>query len=191
MRHGMIMIAMALLVIGCGKSEKQVDETTDGQAATETKGAATTSNADRKSDEYIISRVQAIYDDVFAEYNKAAEDESIPQNSPDEKYCSDDWNKALLEVTEYDQQNNPDEIGFFDADYWVMGQDFGDLSVSDLKVTEHEGNQAKVEFNLHNFGHVAPIRIDLQFERGDWFIDDFYDIEHEYDWKKDMREYLK
>ena len=96
MRHGMILIAMALLVIGCGKSEKQVDETTDGQAATETKRAATSSNADRKSDEYIISRVQAIYDDVFAEYNKAAEDESIPQNSPDEKYCSDDWNKALL-----------------------------------------------------------------------------------------------
>ena len=38
---------------------------------------------------------------------------------------------------------------------------------------------------------IIPVRLDLQFERGDWFIDDFYEIDHEYDWKKDMKEYVK
>ena len=191
MKRCMVMIAMALLVIGCGKSGKEVNKATNGQESTEIEGTTNTSNVDRKSDEYILSRVQSIYADVFAEYNKAAEDETIPQSTPDEKYCSDDWNKTLLEITEYDQQNNPDEPGFFDADYWVMGQDFGDLSVSDFQLVEHDGNQAKVKFDLHNFGHVSPIRVDLKFERGDWFIDDFYEIGNEYDWKKEMKDYMK
>ncbi len=189
----MMMMALALLVIGCGKNAKEADGNANEklETGTETKAAPTASNTDRKSDEYIISRVLSIYADVFAEYNKAAEDESVPPHSPDEKYCSDDWNKALLEVTEYDQQNNPDDIGFFDADYWVMGQDFGDLSVSDVEILEHKGNEAKVKFNLHNFGQVSPIQLDLRFERGDWFIDDFYEIEHGFDWKKEMRDYMK
>ena len=191
MKQKMMIIAMSLLVISCGKSVKDGEETTNEQPTTEVKGKTEKSNADRKSDEYIISRVQSIYDDVFADYNKAAEDESIPQNSPDEKYCSDDWNKALLQVAEYDQQNNPDEIGFFDGDYWVMGQDFSDLSISDIQVVKKEGTKAKVELNLHNMGHVAPIRIDLSYERGDWFIDDFFEVEHDFDWKKEMRDYIK
>lgn len=185
----MMMIAIALMVIGCGKNG--ADGTADSQGSSEAKKNAAVSEADRQSDEYIISRVQSIYDDIFAEYNKAAEDESMPSSSPDEKYCSDDWNKALQEVSDYDQQNHPDDIGFFEADYWVMGQDFGDLSVNNIQVLEHDGNKAKVQFDLHNDGEIIPVRLDLQFERGDWFIDDFYEIDHEYDWKKDMKEYVK
>ena len=191
MRKVMMMLAMALMIIGCGKNGKTTDGTEDGQGSSGTTKNAAVSDADRQSDEYIVSRVQSIYDDIFAEYNKANEDESTPTSSPDEKYCSDDWNKALQAVSDYDQQNHPDDIGFFEADYWVMGQDFGDLSVSDSQVVEHDGNKAKVQFDLHNDGEVIPVRLDLQFERGDWFIDDFYEIDHEYDWKKDMKEYVK
>ena len=191
MKQKLIIIAMSLLAIACGKSSNENGEKGDVQTSTENKTTAAASNVDRKSNEYIISRVQSIYDNVFEEYKKAAEDESTPQISPDEKYCSDDWNKVLLQVTEYDQQNNPDEIGFFDADYWIMGQDFEDLSMSDIKVTKKEGNQAQVEFNLHNMGDTAPIRIDLTYERGDWFIDDFIEIEHDFDWKKEMKDYIK
>ena len=72
-----------------------------------------------------------------------------------------------------------------------MGQDFSDLSISDIQVVKKEGTRAKVELNLHNMGHVAPIRIDLSYERGDWFIDDFYEVEHDFDWKKEMRDYIK
>ena len=191
MKQVIMIFAMALMVIACGKNSKEGGEVENAQSNKEQKATASTSNADPQSDEYIISRVQAIYDDVFSEYNKITENETIPQTSPDEKYCSNDWNEVLLKVSEYDQLHNPDEIGFFDGDYWVMGQDCGDLSVSDIKLLSHDGEKAVVEFNLHNMGESSPIQLDMKFERGDWFIDDFIEMEENYDWKEEMKDYLK
>ena len=144
MKKIFMMMAVALLAISCGQSKK--DNTTTDNTPTAQKNLMTTTaeTVDPDNEAYIPSRVKSIYEDVFSEYNEASENESIPQHSPDEKYCSEDWNKTLLQVQEYDQQHNPDDIGFFEADYWVMGQDFTDLSVSDVNLVKHEGNNAEV-----------------------------------------------
>ena len=172
MRKTFMYFMAAMLAIGCGRGSSQpTQENADGNATP----SATASKADtpvvdeseRKTDAYTVQRVESIYADVFAEYNAANEEENeaIPQSSPDEKYCSDSWNKLLLQVSEFDQQHNPDDIGFFDADYWVMGQDFQDLSISNVKLTNHDGDEAEVEFDLHNSGQVTHVRLELDYER--------------------------
>ncbi len=187
-------VMFLFILTGCGKSgsgTESVSESPSSEGGSENSSVASVPAGDRQSDTYIISRVQAIYDDVLAEYNKADEEETVPPNSPDEKYCSKEWNEWLVKVQEYDQANNPDDIGFFDADYWVMGQDFSDLSVSDIQVMKHDGDKAVVELKLHNSGNTTQVSLDLSFERGDWFIDNFKDLSYDLDWKDSMKDYLK
>lgn len=187
-----------LLTLSCGRGGASTnpnstpDEATENIESTESKAASTPVNeAERKTDEYILKRVQQIYDNVFASYKIAEEEETAPQDSPDEKYCSDSWNQLLLKVIDFDQQHNPDDIGFFEADYWVMGQDFKDLSISNKLLTRHDGDEAEVEFDLHNCGSVTHVRLELKYERGNWYIDDFIDTTNDIDWKDEMKDYLK
>ena len=180
----------------CGNANSNKDNAAgDQEAYTENSEASANNNGKKakKGDEDIIARVKAIYDDVFGEYNEADLSESIPQSSPDEKYCSADWNKVLGKVSEYDAVNHPDDIGFFDADYWVMGQEFHELSISDIQVIERskDNNKAKVEFKLHNYGSATVVYVDMVYENGNWFIDDFTDVDNDIDWKAEMQAYLK
>lgn len=196
MKHLSLSFLLIILICSCGnatKNDSNVGSAQEANAENTESSANASGKKAQKGDEDIIARVKAIYEDVFNEYNEALESESIPQSSPDEKYCSADWNKVLDKVTEFDAVNNPDGIGFFDADYWVMGQDFNEVSISDVQVTERskDNNKAKVEFKLHNAGSTSVVRLDMVYEKDNWFIDNFTDVDNDLDWKADMLEYLK
>ena len=149
--------------------------------------------------EELISRVNEIYSTVFDWYAawdaKWMNDEPVSEDfyiNFDSIYCSQDWNSVKNKVLKYDA--TLDEVGFFEADYWVMGQDFHDLSISDVEVIYLQGNKAQVEFNLHNCGAVSRVRLDMVKEDGEWKIDDFIDVDNDYGdiyWKKEMNVYLK
>ena len=191
MKRNAIYLFALLLMMSCGSKDNS--KTEDVQSAkTETSSVeAQPSPEQAQSDEYIISRVEAIYSDVFGEYYNENEDDLASKPNPDEKYCSEDWNNTVEKVNEYDQVHNPDDIGFFEADYWVMGQDCQDLSVSDITLEEKKSDRATVKLNLHNSGSVIPVRLNLVFERGNWFIDNFIDENYDFDWKSEMQLYLK
>lgn len=192
MKYLASLILALLLLCSCG--DKNNSKTTSVLSDTEVAAESTTpgvSKENRQNKDYLISRVNHIYNDVFQNYNDSIDNESIPQNSPDENYCTKGWNTLLAKVSEFDQIHNPDDIGFFDADYWVMGNDYMDLSVSDIEVVEFEKDKAKVELNLHNCGSITRVRLDMKFVEGDWFIDNFVDVSNDIDWKKDMEDYVK
>lgn len=196
MRHSILILTVMAIMASCGNSNGEKTTNEQNAPTTEATGndslaKATKSKVDPKDEAYLISRVQAIYDKVFGEYNRANENEEMPQFSPDEDFCSKDWNSMLQKIEEYDAANNPDEIGFFDADYWVMGQDFADLSISDIQVVKQDGDDAEVEFILHNQGDKIKVKLEMEFERGDWYIDNFIDLKYDLNWKEDMKEYLK
>jgi len=146
------------------------------------------------------TRVESIYNDVTTTYNKYNESEELSLGSVetanlDKKYCSEEWNALLEKVAEKDKQNE-DEIGFFDFDYWISGQDFQNLKVTDVKVQKIEGDKATVILNLHNFGSVTPMKLDMVYERDNWFIDNFTYIstsgsDEDEGLKRDMQEYIK
>ena len=188
MEKSILVILVALLMAGCGaKSSDTPSQTTESQESKPSTSAVTP-----KSDGNVLHRVEQIYKDVAAEYAKYDEDfESMDDDGLDDRFCSDEWKGLVAKVVDFDSTNNPDEIGFFDADYWVMGQDSQDLSASDFNLVEEKGDKAIVEFNLHNCGSITKVRLEMVRERGDWFIDNFIDLDNAINWKEEMKDYLK
>lgn len=188
MEKSFLVILVALLMAGCGaKSSDTSSQTTESQESKPSTSAVTP-----KSDGNVLHRVEQIYKEVAAEYAKYDEDfESMDDDGLDDRFCSDEWKGLVAKVVDFDSTNNPDEIGFFDADYWVMGQDSQDLSASDFNLVEEKGDKAIVEFNLHNCGSITKVRLEMVRERGDWFIDNFIDLDNAINWKEEMKDYLK
>ncbi len=187
MRKVILSMAMALLLVSCGGGQASSTSEESASPASEKAAPAT---AQKKSNGDVLQRVEQIYQDVFSMYAEASEDESPVTDSPDEKYCSKSWNELLAKVIEYDSTHHPDDIGFFEADYWVMGQDFDKPTASNLNLVEQKGNHAVVDLDINNF-EVTHVRLELVNERGDWYIDNIIDLDHDLNWKEEMEDYLK
>lgn len=149
----------------------------------------------------LVQRVNMIYKDVFNRYDSHYDEIEIDTFAEVtdtaelgllELYCSQEWEDLIWDVVVADiPLVDRGEIGFFEADYWIMGQDWQDLSVSDIHVTAMTDSTASVVLNLHNCGSVTPVMLEMKHEEGEWKIDNFIDLGHEYDWKASMKEYLK
>ena len=149
---------------------------------------------DKHTEAYLRERVTAIYDDVFGVYNEnntANGLSVIGLRNFEKDYCSDDFNKVLKQVLEYDEEHSKDEIGYFEGDYWIQGQDWDNLKMEIVSVTEFTDNAAKVRVNITNFGHEELVELPMVFERDDWYIDSFITFgEFGYDEKLGMKEYI-
>jgi len=183
MRHFLLAATIVMAITACKQNESHplTNEPNVVQGV-----ETSTPISEKKTPAYLEQRVTSIYSKVFEEYNKTREMEEIG-NIPDldSLYCSKDWNNWVQKVNEYDSENNPDNIGFFEADYWVMGQDFDNLEVSDVKTISMNDKIAVVELNVHNMDDINRVRLDMVFEGDEWMIDDFSD------WKKQMKEYVR
>ena len=139
--------------------------------------------------EVIQDRVNAIYEAVAAAYPEISD--ITPSNDElDDAYCSSEWNTLVQMVNSKDAENMGKE-GFFDSDYWIMGQDWGKISISDVKVDVKDDQHANATFNLHNLNTVTKVTLELVFERGEWLIGNFIDETHKMDWKKAMTMHLE
>ncbi len=138
----------------------------------------------------VKARVERIYGHVAKTYNECnrGNELTLPKENFDKEYCSDDWNATLKKALE--SQPDSDDIGPFDYDYWIVGQDFGHVSVSDVKVVKLEGNNAIVKLNLHNLGSVSKINLKMVYERNNWYIDDMAEGP-EYDSINGLKCYMK
>ncbi|MBR7055069.1 MAG: DUF3828 domain-containing protein [Prevotella sp.] len=200
MRNCIILLASVLFVASCGKGSSPSDAPSSDVSTSSSPSSSETFvqpkiEGNPQSDEYVIARVEAIYDNIFKEnFQELGEDDEgdLPQDvpSPDEKFCTKDWNELVSKVIEYDNTTKPDEQGFFEFDYWVMGQDYGKLSISDVRVLKRDKDDAEVELLLHNLGSTTRVRLELEFERGEWFIDNIIDVDEDYDLKEEMEAYL-
>ena len=145
--------------------------------------------------EALAQRVNEIYTEAFGCYEKMdslanAGVDTLMANGLDAKFCTQDWNTLVARVNDWDNQHNEGMMGFFEADYWIMGQDWHDLSISDLKVLSATPDKASVQFLLHNLGTTKPVALQLVMEDGLWKIDDFQDVEADMNWKKAMQDYV-
>ena len=139
----------------------------------------------------LVQRVTDIYEVALWQYNDMdAHGSAEIWIYVDSLFCTADWNSWVRRVTDFDMKENSGTVGFFEADYWIMGQDWNELSISDMKVTAMTDSTATVELNLHNCGSVTPVRLEMKHEEGEWKIDNFIDLGHDFDWKARMKEYL-
>lgn len=184
-----MLMAVAFALFGCqnqaAKNDATAIETNENQVPD--------SNA-------IVNRVQEIYQAVFKEYN--LEDSLRNQDMLEgqgahahryefsKNYCSSEWDRLLHKIDEIDSLYHGGELGFWEADFWIMGQDWHELSISDLEVLSATPDQTSVRFQLHNLGGSKPVVLQLIKEDGMWKIDDFMDVDSDMDWKKAMQEYV-
>ena len=153
-----------------------------------------------ESDE-LVNRVRDIYATVFSGYLRADSLRNIGQyevfptleslDALNAKFLTPELNGLFRQVNEIDSKYHSDEIGFFDADYWIMGQDWdSNLHVSDVKVQEINGDEARVSLLVHNFDNVTPLLLQMHRCDGIWLIDSFVDPDCFFDMKMDLQEYI-
>ena len=156
--------------------------------------ACSSDKTDKHSEAYLMERVTAIYDDVLGTYNENNTANGlavIEQRNFEKDYCSNDFNKVLKEVEEYDKEHAEDDLGYYESDYWIQGQDWGDLSMKIESIKDLTDNSAKVRVIITNLGTEELVELPMVFERGDWYIDNFITFgEYGYDEKLGMKEYI-
>jgi len=171
--------------------------------------ATTQAVAHQQSDaDEVASRVQEIYATVFKVYNEedSLRNLDIPMENGvwenrdrfNKDFCSKEWNRLLARVNEIDSLNHEGEMGFWEADYWIMGQDWNNLSISDVEVLTVTQNEAFVQLKLHNMDAVKAVGLPLVKEDGTWRIDNFLVADSEdpekkveMNWKLAMQQYIE
>jgi len=160
-------------------------------------GSTQTAKAAPNDSLSLVARVNEIYDVAIQHYNRT-DSLSLGLIDPmeyhvdlDSMFCSADWNEWTERVEAYDDQHNAGRIGFFGADHWIMGQDWQDLSISNVVVMSMTGSTAVVDMLLHNSDEDILVRLEMVKEQGEWKIDNFIDISSDFDWKAGMKEYMK
>lgn len=204
MKRIIIVFASLLLLASCGKKGEGTKPTSSPATPTDTTAVKPFEqphiDGDPQSDEYVIARVNAIYENIFKEnYPEVGEEgeELIPSDdvlSPDEKFCTKGWNDLLTKVYEFDSSNSPDEQGLLDFDYWAWALDdaeLGKLSISDVNLLKRDMDRSVVEFVLNKKSEKTHVRLELKFERGEWFIDNLIDLDNDFNMRKEMEAYLK
>lgn len=153
-------------------------------------------------------RVKAIMEDALDRYNEieaptyynslADEQQKIWDNVKklDIDYCSQNWNELVDSIHAIDAQK--EDTGFFEADYWVKGQDISDgphlklLSIDDIQKIDNNTYVVVYTFLKYDYGHgYTTGSVKMVRERGNWYIDDFHDGIGSGDWKDLMRRYIK
>ena len=177
-------IATALMACSSGGKMDSVSE----ERAVE----ASAVEANATDNTALEQRVKEIYDVALGQYEEKETDGAVVEEpNVDSLYCSQDWNSWVSKVKDHDAKLKDGMMGFFDADYWIMGQDWMDLSISDVHVVEMNEATATVELKLHNCGNVIPVQLNMVLEDGVWKIDNFVDAAKNLNWKASMKEYMK
>ncbi|MBO7045843.1 MAG: DUF3828 domain-containing protein [Prevotella sp.] len=190
MKRIILLCCIAMALTGCSNKDK-ANIIPQGSDAPPVEGISV-NNGDKQDSadpELITDRVNAIYAAVAEAYPEI--NDITPSNDQlDDAYCTSEW-KTLVQMVNSKSAENMGRESFFDADYWIMGQDWGKITISDLKVNVKDNTHANAFFTLHNLGSATKVQLELLFERGEWLIGNFIDETHKKDWKKSMVQYLE
>ena len=183
-----LILVTAMVAVMCGCSSHPAEETASEETAIDTAA--------------LIQRVEDIYGEVFKVYN---EEDSLRNldivMDPDvharryefmHNYCSEKWEGRARQVDRVDSLMYGNGKGFWEGDYWIMGQDWHNLSISDVKLLSlRNNNRATVELQLHNLDTATPVLLELVNEGGAWKIDNFIDVKNNFNWGREILDYLK
>lgn len=112
----------------------------------------------KHNEAYIKQRITAIYQQV----GKGTD--------LDKRYSSKHYKDLDHQCAQLSRKRG--EI-YRDFDHWIVGQDVDDQwSYRIDRVQDITGKNASVYLTIHNFSD-QKVMLNLCFERGDWFIDDF------------------
>lgn len=178
-------VVLALTSCNSGKGSAPVIPDIDDAAVIDSTSTDSITYADPA---LIVERVKLIYEAVKRAFPEI-HDISPTTDSLDMAFCSSQWQSLVALVNNKDAESLGG-TGFFDSDYWIMGQDWGKIDASNIKANLKDDTHADVTFDLHNIT-TTKVKLQMLFERGEWMIDNFINQTNNFDWKKAMTKYLE
>ncbi len=185
----LLLLGMGVAVGACNENQKNNGASTIHPTEVKRGATATAAAPEKELKGEVKARVEEIYGKICESYNAAQYDTNklLPV---EETYCSEAWKAQSAEVRRIDE-SRPDELGLWDYDYWIQGQDWQRLSFKDVKVRDvTKGRTAHAELTLHNSGD-NNVRLTLVWERGNWYIDDLFDDSNPLGIRKAQTEYIR
>lgn len=181
-------LSVGMLLGGCRqqKSAKTNETATDTVAAKQADEATVANDADAQA---VKARVETIFADIANLYNGAQDEDAQAGEPIARRYCSDEWNALEDEVERVDAKH-PGDLGFWEYDVWVQGQDWDKVLYKNIDVLSLDGNTARVSLVVVN-GEEHPIEVKMVRERNDWYIDDLTDASNPNGVKRAQVEYVK
>lgn len=143
-------------MVACGNKTQPVQEETDSIVAESVTRGDTLLNTDslRHTAEYIAQRIDTIY-----------------KYKSNKRFCSQRYLALDAEASKLSEENG---YIYIDSDHWIVGQDTDPNWRYYMKrILSLNDSIASVEMMVHNFTDQKII-LDLLYERGDWFVDDFH-----------------
>ena len=138
------------------------------------------------TEEAVEKQIRKIYSDVNRVY---VDNASIDL---DAKYCTKDWNEVYRKVNEKDERQRLAEKRYFvDDQHWTLGI-HGPLKVKDISVELTTGTTAEATYELvAEDGFSASEMVLMEYEKGQWRIDDWGDDRGGVTMKSRMNLYLE
>lgn len=170
-------VVVVAIFSACGNKNtgmQDADTALADSAAADT--IATNLDSLKHTKEYIIQRIDTIY--------------KYRSNS---RFCSERY--LALDAEANKLSDELDEL-YIDSDHWIAGQDIDPKwSYQVKKIVAMNDSIATVEMNIHNFSDQKVV-LDLLYERGDWYVDDFHNfyeedgVTHELKEKDEIRQFI-
>ena len=144
-----VLAMLALSMTACG------NKTGEGSVNDSLSVSSAQAPNDRQhSPEFITLRIDTIY-----------------QLRDNEKCCSERYMALYNKVMQISEE---DGTLFIDSDHWVAGQDIDEeWSYELMSVTNITDSTAQATMTIHNYGEQKVV-LDLVFERGSWYVDNFH-----------------
>lgn len=149
-------MASVVMLTACGGKTNKAAGDADSVTADSVTAAAEEPKVDKHNEAYLRQRVDTIYRGKV--------------DSRDATYCSTRYYKLLTAALNVAEDN---EALLLDCDHWTNSQDDNDFSYQIEKISDMTDSSAVVRLKAKNFGKRYPIILNMRFERGDWFVDDF------------------
>ena len=165
-------MAVVLMMSACGgktgKSASDADSLQADSVATEN----AENSVDKHTEAYLLERVDSIY---FNYKNpKYQKDGTRIYNGKfvnrDSVYCSKSYKELLAKAEEIAEEN---EEPLLDYDHWTNSQDDNNFTYEVGKISNMTDSTAVVKVKAKNAGKPYTITLNMRFERGDWYVDDF------------------
>ncbi len=173
--RALYVLMLTIVVASCSSTGNKPNQT-NGKSLGDSVKSTDSYNKQDSTDQAARKALQTIYADVFKWYAKAEKDISVLKNMPDfdAKYMSAEYKELKRKTKTFDDKHaTQGEVGCFDYDHWICGQDFQNLSMKIVKMVVDSG-KCSADIEITNCGTKNSVTVDLVWENGEWKIDDFY-----------------
>ena len=130
-----------------------------------------TGEGSANGDSLLVSTAQAPSDALHSAEFITLRIDTIYRLRNNERCCSE---RYLALYNKAQQISQEDGTIFLDSDHWIAGQDMDEeWSYELMSVTNITDSTAQATMNIHNYADQKVV-LDLVFERGTWFVDNFH-----------------